>query len=321
LHQRSDVPYGLFLSGGIDSSALLACMTRLSPRPVRTFTVGFGSTQVKDERPLANKLAAELHAVHTEINFDENDFWQLLPKVAGALDDPTTDFAALPTYKLAAEAAGSVKVVLTGEGGDECFGGYGRYRRAAREPLWPPKFFRKADAHGKSGSRIGGGETLMQIAQAHDIANWLPNDLLLKLDRCLMAHGLEGRVPYTDPVVAAFAFRLPDKLKMRGRLGKYILRKWLAKTLPSAMPFSRKRGFSVPVHDWIGRKAERIAPLVARQPGVAQLYDPEAVRRLFLEANQPSYLERWSLLFFACWHQHHIRKVSGARDAFEHLSG
>jgi asparagine synthase (glutamine-hydrolysing) len=134
MHQRADVPYGMFLSGGIDSSALLAMMDKLNDKPVQAFTVGFGGAGgVPDERDHARAVAKAAHAEHTEIQFGEDDFWSLAPKVAAALDDPVADYAALPTFKLAetVKQAG-LKVILSGEGGDEMFAGYGRYRRAAR---------------------------------------------------------------------------------------------------------------------------------------------------------------------------------------------
>jgi asparagine synthase (glutamine-hydrolysing) len=218
-------------------------------------------------------------------------------------------------------------VVLTGEGGDEFFAGYGRYRRAARPWWWPGKL--RARLHPapsdkaitESAGAVGAvGWTRLQAAQAADIADWLPNDLLTKLDRCLMAHSLEGRVPFVDPVLSNFAFGLPDKLKFKGRLGKFLLRKWLAKNLPSAEPFSRKRGFRVPVHEWMARQADRIGPLVARQSGIAELYDPTVIRDLFVSARPETRMTRWQLLFFACWHQRHICGVRDAGDAFQHLS-
>ncbi|MGY8991913.1 MAG: asparagine synthase (glutamine-hydrolyzing), partial [Rhodospirillales bacterium] len=136
LHQRSDVPYGMFLSGGIDSSVMLAMMKRLNVEPVHAFTVGFSGGHTHDERDQARAVAHAVGAQHTEIEFTEQDFWTLLPQVAAAMDDPVADYAILPTYKLAqtAKEAG-LKVILTGEGGDELFAGYGRYRRAAR-PWW-----------------------------------------------------------------------------------------------------------------------------------------------------------------------------------------
>src|SRR6202000_524183 len=161
-------------------------------------------------------------------------------------------------------AKGVLKVVLTGEGGDELFGGYGRYRRALRPALFGGREAGpKADAlflsdHGRAAverwrqatdprtalSPSLGGLSRLQEAQARDIGGWLPNDLLLKLDRCLMAHGLEGRTPFLDPEVARFPFPLPDRLKLRGRLGKWLLRFWLERHCPAAEPFARKSGFT-----------------------------------------------------------------------------
>ncbi|MEE8351251.1 MAG: asparagine synthase (glutamine-hydrolyzing), partial [Rhodospirillales bacterium] len=133
IHQRSDVPYGMFLSGGIDSSVLLAMMARLNERPVQAFTAGFSGATATDERQHARLVAAAAGAEHTEVEFTEDDFWALLPDVAAIMDDPAADYATLPSYKLAGAAKDAgLKVVLTGEGGDELFGGYGRYRRAAR---------------------------------------------------------------------------------------------------------------------------------------------------------------------------------------------
>ena len=146
----------------------------------------------------------------------------------------------------------------------------------------------------------------MQVAQAVDCADWLPHDLLIKLDRCLMAHGVEGRTPMLDPVVASVAFRLPDRLKIQGRMGKWLLRRWLADNLPEAQPFARKRGFTVPVGEWIARRSDLLAPLVARQPGVVELCDPTAVERLFKTRGKRAAFASWVLLFYALWHNHHI---------------
>ena len=125
VHQRSDVPYGLFLSGGIDSAAIATLMARLSSRPVTAFTCGFDAPGAKDERAAAETVARALNLDWRETSFGEADFWRILPEVAWALDDPTADYATLPTYKLAEAAKGTLTVVLTGEGGDELFGGYG----------------------------------------------------------------------------------------------------------------------------------------------------------------------------------------------------
>ena len=242
VHQRSDVPYGLFLSGGIDSASIATLMARLNQRPVTAYTCGFDAAGAKDERAQAERVAKALNLDWRETSFGEADFWRIVPQVAWALDDPTADYATLPTYKLAEAAKGSLTVVLTGEGGDELFAGYGRYRRALR-PGWlggRPAEPRGADAAALARWRTEAqpppGLTPLQQAQWADVATWLPNDLLLKLDRCLMAHGLEGRTPFLDPQVAAFAFPLPDRFKVQGRYGKWLLRKWLEGVCPAAEP-------------------------------------------------------------------------------------
>jgi len=338
LHQRADVPYGLFLSGGIDSSALLSLMATPEAPPLRAFTVGFPGSAARDERAHARRLAARLGARHVEVSFAEDDFWALLPEVAAALDDPVADYAALPTYKLAAAAAKELKVVLTGEGGDELFAGYGRYRRGLRARwlggrpmrrrgiLWGLGVLRVPSTGWRDGiaaaerEAAGEGRTALQAAQAADCAEWLPNDLLLKLDRCLMAHGLEGRVPLLDPGVAEVALRLPDRLKVRGRRGKHLLRRWLAERLPEARPFSRKRGFTVPAGEWIAGRGKLLGPLVARQPAIAECCHGEAVEALFAEGGKRAGQAAWTLLFYALWHRRHILGAAPQGDVFETLA-
>ena len=334
VHQRSDVPYGLFLSGGIDSAVIAAMMARLNERPVTAFTCGFevrsGKTGVRDERAAAEKVARALNLDWREVTFGEDDFWRVLPEVAWALDEPTTDYATLPTYKLTEAAKGELKVVLTGEGGDELFAGYGRYRRALRpawlggreaEPRSAPPFlaghgqmaierWRQAtDPRTALGPALSGLDPL-QTAQARDIAGWLPADLLLKLDRCLMAHGLEGRTPFLDPEVARFGFFLPDRFKVRGRMGKWILRRWLQRHCPGAEPFAHKAGFTTPVEPWIAPRAGQLGPRIAEVEGVRRFCDAEAVKAVFREEKFAE--RRWPLLFFAVWWGIHVDRLAPA---------
>jgi asparagine synthase (glutamine-hydrolysing) len=339
MHQRSDVPYGLFLSGGIDSSAVLALMARLNSTPVVAFTAGFPGTRIADERAEARRLARAVGADHHEVTFDEADFWALAPKVAAAMDDPTCDYAILPTYKLAAEARGHLKVILCGEGGDELFAGYSRYRRAQR-PWWlfgraprakgvfdPFDLIRQPMTGWRDGlaaaeqATSGDGRNNLQALQAADCAEWLPNDLLTKLDRCLMAHGVEGRTPFLDPVVADLAFRLPDSLKLRKRLGKYALRSWLQKTMPTARAFAEKQGFDVPVAEWIARRGAKLGPLVANNPGIREIADRAKVEDLFRRDGKRVGFASWSLLFYALWHRVHIEGLAPGPDVFQTLGG
>ncbi len=320
VHQRSDVPYGLFLSGGIDSTAIAVLMARLNERPVVAYTCGFEAPGARDERAAAERLARALNLDWRETSFGEADFWRLLPAVVNALDEPTSDYATLPTYKLAEAAKGELTVVLTGEGGDELFAGYGRYRRGLRpkwmggrrsEPQIDAPFLRdkgqgaiarwRAEADGWAAAY---GSTPLQAAQIADIKTWLHADLLLKLDRCLMAHGLEGRTPFLDNEVANFAFHLPDRLKVRGRYGKWILRKWLEGRCPAAEPWARKKGFTVPVAAWIAPRAADLGPRIAANEGIAQVCDPEAVKAAFGERGPEA--ARWSLLFYAMWWSVHV---------------
>jgi len=338
VHQRSDVPYGLFLSGGIDSATLLAIMARLNDRPVRAFTAAFPGTGVQDERALARRLARKVGAEHVEVEVREADFWRDLPAIAAAVDDPTADYAIVPTYMLAREAAKSLKVVLSGEGGDELFAGYGRYRRALRARLFggrpmhnrgcfegfgvlrdESRVWRDGIAAAERSAAVLGYDKL-QIQQATDIVDWLPNDLLIKLDRCLMAHGLEGRTPFLDLEVSNFAFRLPDDLKIADNLGKALLRDWLNRHFPEAQPYAEKRGFTVPVGEWIAAKGQKLGPLVAAQEGVRELCRPDRVAALFTAGTNRARFAAWALLYFALWHRRHMLGRPPAGDVFETLS-
>jgi asparagine synthase (glutamine-hydrolysing) len=325
VHQRSDVPYGLFLSGGVDSAVIATLMARLNARPVTAFTCGFeaasGRTGVRDERPQAEKTARALKLDWREVTFTEDDFWRILPEVAWALDEPTTDYAILPTFRLGEAARDRLTVVLTGEGGDELFAGYGRYRRALRPALLGGRDAgpradtpllrdqgRSALERWRQATKPPEGLSVLQRAQYRDIAGWLPGDLLLKLDRCLMAHGMEGRTPFLDPEVARLAFWLADRWKVRGRQGKWLLRRWLQRHCPAAEPFARKAGFTTPVKAWIAPRAAALGPRIAEVAGVRQLSDPETVRTVFRDDRLADH--RWPLLFLAVWWGVHIERLA-----------
>jgi asparagine synthase (glutamine-hydrolysing) len=338
LHQRSDVPYGMFLSGGIDSACVLAAMARLNDRPVLAYTAGFDVPGAADERAQAAVVARSVGAHHEAIEISREDVWRHLPAIVAAMDDPAADYAIIPSWFLARRARQDVKVVLSGEGGDEIFGGYGRYRSATRPWYLGGRVMRgrgnfdRVDVlrtrplawrDGLIAAEAGaaqGGRSRLQAAQATDVTDWLPHDLLLKLDRCLMAHGVEGRTPFLDPAVAAAGFMLPDAAKLRGGRGKYLLRTWLAGALPASEPFAPKQGFTVPVGAWIAADGARLGALVAAQPGVAEVAAPDRVRALFrAAAGKREGKAAWSLLFYALWHQAHILARAPEGDLFEAL--
>jgi asparagine synthase (glutamine-hydrolysing) len=334
LHLRADVPAGLLLSGGVDSASLLAVMSRQTA--VHAFTAGFDVPGAADERAAAAALARAVGARHDTVEITASDVWRHLPAIVACMDDPAADYAIIPLWFLARRARADVKVLLSGEGGDELFAGYGRYRRA-RAPWW--RGGRRMRARGtfdrlgilredSSPWREGWCEaeiaarrpyrTRLQAAQAADIAEWLPNDLLTKLDRCLMAHGIEGRTPLLDPAVAAASFRLPDGLKIRSGRGKFLLRAWLAKALPAANAFAPKQGFTVPIGAWMAAEAARLAPLMAAMPCIAEIADPARVQALFASGRRPD--AAWALLFYALWYRVHVECVSAEGDVFEVLA-
>jgi asparagine synthase (glutamine-hydrolysing) len=139
----------------------------------------------------------------------------------------------------------------------------------------------------------------------------------------MMAHGLEGRTPLLDPVVADLAFRLPDGLKIAGRKGKYLLRRWLEQALPAADPFADKRGFTVPAGEWIRPRAHHLAPLIAASAGVSEICYPEKVRALFEafedRGGKHEGIACWQLLFYALWHAIHVERRSATGDVFATL--
>jgi asparagine synthase (glutamine-hydrolysing) len=335
LHLRADVPAGLLLSGGVDSASLLALMARHGE--VRSFTAGYDTPGAADERAHAAGLAKSVGGRHETVEVTQADFFRHLPAIVACMDDPAADYAIVPLWFLARHAAGGgLKLLLSGEGGDELFAGYGRYRHA-RLPWW--RGGRRVRSRGTfdglgvlrdtdtawrddwaeaERNALRPYRTRLQEAQAADIAEWLPNDLLSKLDRCLMAHGVEGRTPLLDPAVAAVSFRLPDALKIRGGRGKYLLRRWLADALPAARAQAGKQGFTVPVGAWIASEGARLGKLVAEQSGVAEIADPERVRALFARGRHSQ--AAWTLLFYALWHRAHIENRPTEGDVFEVLA-
>jgi len=336
-HMRSDVPYGLFLSGGIDSAALMVAMTEVTSQPIVALTAAFPDAPTKDESAKARHVAGMLKADHHIVELRAEDFFKDMPALAAALDDPTTDASALPLFMLAREARKlGLKVALSGEGADELFGGYKRYRRSTwfgglwrertrtrgiieRSPASAAPF-----AHWRDGiaevERVenAAGRTAMQRLQDIDCQAWLPNDLLLKLDRCLMAHGIEGRTPYLDNRLSPFAYALPNSLKVKGRYGKWLLRAWLAKHLPSADPWAKKQGFVVPAGKWLTQYRQAIEPLLVRHPAIVEMGLTGKIAEVFDDPKKAQ--AGWNLLFYALWHSHHVLGVESGGTVAEVLA-
>ena len=354
-HLMADVPLGLFFSGGVDSSAILAALADLRDRdghaePILTYTVRFDRGD-DDETGAAASLAAAEGADFVDVPYGKADFLADAGLAALACDDAVADYAILPTLHLARRAARDVKVVLSGEGGDEFFAGYGRYRAGLRAigakfPTRPGPALRAglfgddvarrlAARYELAGSAMPG--VLQRLAdrrgalaalQRHDIEDWLPNDLLIKLDRCLMRHGLEGRTPFIDRRMSPYGFHLPVTAKIGRGGGKHLVKSWLAERMPACQPFARKRGFTVPVGAWIAEESGTLAPLVAAQQGVAELMPADAARAVITAAdghgnsrgNGRGGLLAWRLLFYALWHQIHCCGVSAEQPLADILA-
>jgi asparagine synthase (glutamine-hydrolysing) len=371
-HLIADVPVGVLLSGGVDSSLLAALAAQESGEAVHTFSIGFEERSF-DELDDARSVASMYGTRHEELTL-RPDAALLLPRLAETFDEPFADSSALPTYLVSELAARHVKVALSGEGGDELFGGYHTYaadllalrigrvapgvrplverlpsssrrasfdykakrfvRGAALPPLerhhaWKEIFSPDVRAE-LTGRRSGydpvdllrarfeeteGAELLTRL-QDVDLGTYLVDDLLVKTDRASMAHSLEARVPYLDPLVAGLALSLPTRLKVRGLRKKVLLRKAAAPLLPRRIVYGRKRGFSIPAAAWLRGELEPfardvLAPETLRRQG---FFRPEPVERLIdshVAGEEDLSRQLWGLLAFTLWHEHHVERTPG----------
>ena len=321
-HIQSDVPYGVFLSGGIDSSALVHAMKAIGA-DMRSYTIGFASETVSDERQRAESLADRLGTEHTSVLFDEDDFWTYLPIMFQTMDDVVADYAILPVLKLAERASQDVKVILSGEGGDEVLAGYGRYRpnfakRLLNKPLRgrgdvtaSPELFMQDFMRNWKDRGVKDPlprTTALQKRQLEDIQGWLPDDLLLKADRALMRYSLEGRVPYLDDTFAMWAFGVPDELKVQGKTGKWLLKEWLHRRDPECGVWEKKRGFTVPIAHWLYEGRDTVKNFLIGHTALDEWVDDHDLEKLL---NNPLNNKQAKLIFnlmcYAGWYQTHIQ--------------
>lgn len=318
----SDVPLGALLSGGVDSSTVVALMQSQSRQPVRTFTIGFHE-QAYNEAAHAQAVASYLGTRHTQLFVTPAETLAVIPRLAAVYDEPFADSSQIPTVLVAALAREHVTVALSGDGGDEMFGGYNRYflgRRIWRtmspipRPLrrgvaslvcavppgvWdtvidrlPPRLrlaqagdrvhklagilgvgsagemYRALVSHwrdpasvvrggheplvpfGEDGGRLR-TETFVERMMLVDAQTYLPDDIMVKVDRAAMAVSLESRAPFLDHRVAELAWRLPLDLKVRAGTGKWVLRAVLDRYVPRALIDRPKMGFGVPLDLWL----------------------------------------------------------------------
>jgi asparagine synthase (glutamine-hydrolysing) len=376
----ADVPVGAFLSGGIDSSVVVALMQRHSSQPVRTFTVGF-SDQAFDESADAAAVASHLGTDHTPLHVDDAEAMAVIPQLPDLWDEPFADVSQIPTLLVSRLARTRVTVSLSGDGGDELFAGYNRHAwlerllrqssflpsavrrsvgaamvrippgvvdRAAKVTMLGPRKWQvrmpstKVVKAGKvlaaagpedaylalvshwddpasvlaSTAGVGGGSALPDTWPALgglteqvlwlDLVGYLPDDILVKLDRAAMAVSLESRAPFLDRAVFDLAWQLPLSAKLRGGTTKWILRQVLYRHVPRAMVERPKMGFGVPIGAWLrGPLREWAEDLLSeghvRQSGVL---DAAAVRHaltLHLEGQRDLGYELWGVLMLQAW--------------------
>jgi len=361
LHTVSDVPVGAFLSGGIDSSAVVATAAALSPTPLQTFSIGFKEPDY-NELGHAALVAAKFATDHHELTLGPDALDQL-KDLAWHLDEPFGDCSAIPTYMVSKLAAQNVKVVLSGDGGDELFGGYDKYvverreRRARFLPapaqsllgsigrtmpegmrgrnflrhhslppaeryldastlfrhdemlkLFQPEFSKLVSPfepwRSSAASLESDGHWLSKL-QGLDIKNYLPLDILTKVDRMSMAHSIETRVPLLDHKLVEFALTIPPEMHLRGGTTKYVLKQAMKGILPDRIIQRPKKGFAVPLGYWFrGKLGSYVRDLLLGERGRRRGFfnlpyiDSLVVRH---ERGQNLDLQLWTLISFELW--------------------
>lgn len=335
-HMRADVPFGLFLSGGVDSAILAALLNRHGAGRISSFSVGYRGTRMAHELDEAARVAARFGLEHRRLELDSAKVFARIPHTVWAADELMRDYASLPTAILAQAAGAELKVVFSGEGGDEVFAGYRRYYPGALERRFKALvrpgsggFRTRGQWGGRWARRLFGpalrgaagtdrapflaawqstppGWSALQRRQYTDLVTALPDNLLVKTDRMLMAFGVEGRVPFLDHRLVEFGLALPDSLKVRGHRGKWLLRHWAEPLLPPGHLERPKRGFHVPVGDWLtGDLATRLGERLVRNQGIRDWFRSDAIPALVAarQAGRGGGRELFGLMQFAIWHR------------------
>ncbi len=377
----ADVPLGAFLSGGVDSSTVVALMQAESTRAVRTFTIGFDEAGYDEARD-AKAVAAHLGTDHTELYVSAARAQAVIPRLAEMYDEPFADSSQIPTFLVSEMARAQVTVAVSGDGGDEVFGGYNRYlwapqvaRRRRRMPAVAARAAGSAlrtlspaawDAVGRAGGRLGvgalkqrtlgdklhklgralqapgddgvyrslvshwqpppvagaGGECVTALDDPTlpaavpsfvdrmmllDTIGYLPDDILVKVDRASMAVSLEARAPLLDHRVVEWAWRQPRSRRIRDGRGKWALRQVLRRHVPDALIDRPKAGFAIPVGEWLRGPLRDWAEALLTDSALRDgLLDPAPVRRAWahhVEGRANMEPAVWTVLMWQAWRQ------------------
>lgn len=378
----ADVPLGAFLSGGVDSSLIVALMQSKSMLPVKTFSIGF-SDPAYDESPYARDVARHLGTQHTEHIVTPEEALAMIPDLPAIYDEPFADVSAIPTCILSQITRAKVSVSLSGDAGDELFAGYNRYLGAAKTwrklgsvPLlargvfssvvqaMPPerwdaiadrlnvfvpknkryqavgnklhRLAKSAKARNAqefyelltakwpepqsvlqhSASAAGLSQALLTQSQAlsletmmlADTLQYLPDDILVKVDRAAMAVGLETRVPMLDHRLVEFAWSLPMSMKVRDGSGKWILKQVLQQFVPASLIDRPKMGFDVPVDRWLRGPlrdwAEALLdPVVLKRQDVFNVGMVRSLWEAHASGKQSHHQQLWPILMYQAWHE------------------
>jgi asparagine synthase (glutamine-hydrolysing) len=391
LRMIADVPLGAFLSGGIDSSTVVALMQAQSSRPVKTFTIGFHEDGY-NEATHAKKIAAHLGTEHTELYLTPKDALDVVPLLASMYDEPFSDSSQIPTYLISKLARESVTVSLSGDGGDELFGGYNRYLLTKRiwnlvkrlpkfasktltellraippsridrgfrllrpilpRKLWlatpgdkahklaallsaegPEAIYYRALSHWENPTEVvlssreprtvlesidesSWCSNIEEVMMLTDQLNYLPDDILTKVDRASMAVSLEARVPMLDHRVVEFAWKLPLHFKIRKGTSKWILRQILYNYVPRELVERPKMGFGVPIDGWLRGPLREWAEdlLSVKSLEAHSLLDADPIRVKWQEhlsgVRNWQYL-LWDILAFQDWFRHNTSAYRG----------
>lgn len=353
----SDVPLGAFLSGGVDSSVTVAIMTRELKQNVKTFSMGCLNSP-ESEHDDARQMAEWLGTDHNELLI-EPDIATLVSKIAGVLDEPLADSSCLPTYLLSEFARRKVTVLLSGDGGDEMFGGYGRYFSTLDEDSsrlkgdqnyahWKPSdgyfgsrimifnegelaaFLGEIPPETKAGfesykARLNDPSApLLSRLRAIDTANYLPGAVLAKVDRMSMQHALEVRTPFLSREVASFAEKLAVQHMYADGQGKLVLKEYASRFIPRPWLERRKRGFGVPTHLWDRSSCIRTLKKLLLGNGALSQYwiGREGLERFIKRNEDPnsfSAYQVWSVLVFEVWLRTHLVSHHERSLAFCHI--